>query len=286
MFQRILIGLKDTPASRTAFEYAVRLAREARAELHVLAVGSIPEISAATTDEVVAAQNEASETLIPLLKGARQLAEAHGQPLVTELRFGHVTDVLHTYIVDHGIDLVVLGKRQRHLGATGERIIKHSPCPVFVVSEREVIKFTGPSGHRQEDWEIRKDTREKLQGHARMLRVFMGEDDRWEGTPLYEAIVRRLRESDFAGATVYRGIMGYGAQQRVHKTGFLGLSTDLPMIVTVVDSEENIRRAIQVMDEMVDQGMIVLSNVEVIKYTHTHTPFEVPLTPHRRSTDW
>jgi PII-like signaling protein len=108
----------------------------------------------------------------------------------------------------------------------------------------------------------------KLEGQARMLRIYIGESDRWEGEPLYEAIVKKLRMMDVAGATVYRGIMGYGANQRVRKTGFLHLSHDLPVMITIVDSEEKIRRAVAALDGMVDDGMVVLSDVEVIKYTH------------------
>lgn len=109
----------------------------------------------------------------------------------------------------------------------------------------------------------------KLEGRARMLRIYIGESDRWEGEPLHEAIVKKLRMMDIAGATVYKGIMGYGGNQRVHKTGFLHLSHDLPIMITVVDSEEKIRRTISALDEMVDDGMIVLSDVEIIKYSHS-----------------
>jgi PII-like signaling protein len=112
---------------------------------------------------------------------------------------------------------------------------------------------------------------EKLEGQAKMLRIYIGEDDRWEDEPLHEAIVKKLRMMDIAGATVYRGILGYGANQRMHKSGFLGLSHDLPLMITVVDSVEKIRRAVTVLDEMVDEGLLVLSDVEVIKYAHTHS---------------
>jgi PII-like signaling protein len=131
--------------------------------------------------------------------------------------------------------------------------------------DTEVIKHTAPPENEDEQ----ASHRVKLVGRAKMLRVYLGEDDRWEGEPLYEAIVKRLRMMDLAGATVYRGIMGYGAQQRVHKSGFLGLSHDLPIMVSTVDTPEKIRRAISALDEMVDEGMIVLSDVEVIKYTHS-----------------
>ncbi len=286
MFNRILVGLENTPASKTAFEYAVRLARQERAELHVISVGSIPEITAGTIDEIRDAQRHAQAELVPLVKAGRELAEAKGQPVVTDIRFGHAADVINAYAAEHGVDLIVLGKQRRHLGSVGERVIRHAPCPVFVAGETEIIKYTGPADHRKEDWEIRKDTREKLEGHAKMLRIYIGEDDRWEGAPLYEAIVRKLRSMDVAGTSVFRGIMGYGAGQRVHRSGFLGMSRDLPILITTVDTDAKIQEAIEALDEMVDEGLIVLSSVEVIKYTHTHHELEVPPTPHRRSTDW
>jgi hypothetical protein len=111
---------------------------------------------------------------------------------------------------------------------------------------------------------------DKTESVAKMLRIYVGQDDEWEGKPLYESIVTRLRQMDIAGATVYKGVMGYGAQQRMHKSGFMGLSRDLPIMITVVDKEEKIRGVIPMLDEMVAEGMLVLSDVEVIKYSHTH----------------
>ena len=109
----------------------------------------------------------------------------------------------------------------------------------------------------------------KLEGKAKLLRIYIGEDDRWEGQPLHEAIVKKLRMMDIAGATVYRGMIGYGAQNRVHRPGFLGLSKDLPIMISVIDIEERIRAILPALDEMVDEGLIALSDVEIIKYTHS-----------------
>ena len=111
---------------------------------------------------------------------------------------------------------------------------------------------------------------EKLEGKAKLLRIYVGEDDRWEDEPLHEAIVKKLRLTDIAGATVYRGLIGYGAQNRVHRSGFLGLSKDLPIMLSVIDTEEKIRGVLPVLDEMVDEGLIALSDVEIIKYTHSN----------------
>jgi PII-like signaling protein len=111
---------------------------------------------------------------------------------------------------------------------------------------------------------------ERSQSKAKMLRIYIGQDDQWESKPLYESIVMKLRQIDVAGATVYKGVMGYGAQQRMHKSGFLGLSHDLPIMITVVDKEDKIRAVLPVLDEMVSEGLLVLSDVEVIKYAHSH----------------
>ena len=108
----------------------------------------------------------------------------------------------------------------------------------------------------------------ELPGRAKMLQIFIGQDDRWEGKPLHEQIVLRIREQHAAGASVYKGTMGYGAKQRMHPSGRLGLSRDLPVLITVVDSEEKIHALIPLLDEMVTEGLIVLSDVNVLKYAH------------------
>jgi PII-like signaling protein len=109
----------------------------------------------------------------------------------------------------------------------------------------------------------------KLTGKAKMLRIHIGEDDELNGEPLYEAIIKKAREMDIAGATAYRGIEGYGAHKRFHKQKLLALSGDLPILVTIIDTEENIKRFLAVLDAMVTGGcLIALSEVDVIKYTH------------------
>lgn len=107
----------------------------------------------------------------------------------------------------------------------------------------------------------------KLEGKAKMLRVHFGEDDKWHGKPLYEAIVMKCRELDIAGATVFRGIEGYGASTLIHKRHLLR-SSDRPIMVSVIDTEEKIRSLIPALDEMVDEGLIAMSDVEVIRYVH------------------
>jgi hypothetical protein len=107
----------------------------------------------------------------------------------------------------------------------------------------------------------------KLEGKAKMLRIHFGEDDKWHGKPLYEAIVEKCRELDLAGATVYRGIEGYGASTLIHKAHLLR-SSDRPIMVSVVDSEENVKKLLPALDRMVADGLVAMSDVEVIKYVH------------------
>lgn len=110
----------------------------------------------------------------------------------------------------------------------------------------------------------------KLEGKAKMLRIHFGENDTWKDKPLYRAIVEKCRELDIAGATVFRGISGYGASTLIHRPHLFSLSSDLPIMVSVIDEEEKIQKLIPYLDQMVDQGLIAMSAVEVIKYVHQH----------------
>lgn len=106
----------------------------------------------------------------------------------------------------------------------------------------------------------------KLEGKAVLLRVFIGESDKWHGKPVYEAIVFKARELHLAGATVLRGPMGFGAKSRLHTAKILRLSEDLPIIVEIVDAEAKIKELLPYIDEMVTEGLVTLENVRVIKY--------------------
>lgn len=99
-----------------------------------------------------------------------------------------------------------------------------------------------------------------------LLRVFLGESDQWHGKPLYEAIVLKARELHLAGATVLRGPMGFGANSHLHTTKILRLSEDLPMVIEIVDSREKIDELMPHIDEMVQEGLVTLENVRVIRY--------------------
>lgn len=108
----------------------------------------------------------------------------------------------------------------------------------------------------------------KLPGEGMLLRIFIGESDLYKNKTLYEQIVIKARELNLAGATVVRGIMGFGANSRVHSTKLLQLSEDLPIIIELVDTEKNLSKILPFLDETVQEGLITLEKVKVVKYRH------------------
>jgi PII-like signaling protein len=105
-----------------------------------------------------------------------------------------------------------------------------------------------------------------LPHEAMLLRILIGESDRWQHQPLYEAIVLKARETHMAGATVLRGPMGYGKSSRLHTSKILRLSLDLPIVIEIVDSEEKINGFLPIIDEMLQGGLVTLEKVKVIDY--------------------
>jgi PII-like signaling protein len=101
---------------------------------------------------------------------------------------------------------------------------------------------------------------------AVLLRIFIGESDRWEHKPLYEAIVLAARERHLGGATVLRGPMGYGKTSRLHTAKILNLSTDLPLVIEIVDSEASINAFLPILDKMITGGLVTLEKVKVLHY--------------------
>jgi uncharacterized protein len=106
----------------------------------------------------------------------------------------------------------------------------------------------------------------QLPEEAVLLRIFIGESDRWKHQPLYEAIVNKARELHLAGATVLRGPMGFGKSSRLHTAKILRLSMDLPMVIEIVDSQEKINAFLPVLDEMMGGGLVTLEQAKVIRY--------------------
>jgi PII-like signaling protein len=108
----------------------------------------------------------------------------------------------------------------------------------------------------------------KIEGKAKLMRIYIGESDRWQDKPLHEALVTAMRAHDLAGVTVYRGISGYGAHRRVHKEKPFHLSHDQTIMLTVVDTEQKLQAFLPIVDQMVQEGLVVLSEVDIIKYAH------------------
>jgi uncharacterized protein len=106
----------------------------------------------------------------------------------------------------------------------------------------------------------------RLEGEGKLLRIFIGESDTWHGRPLYQAIVERVREEGLAGATVVRGIEGFGADSHLHTTRILRLSEDLPVVIELVDTVERIDAVMPVLDEMVAEGLVTTEPVHVVAY--------------------
>src|SRR5205814_7760731 len=108
----------------------------------------------------------------------------------------------------------------------------------------------------------------QLPEDALRLRIYVGESDRWQHQPLYEAIVLKARELHLAGATVLRGPMGFGAASRIHTAKILRLSMDLPMVIEIVDTEEKVKTLLPFLDDMMGGGLVTLENIKVIHYRH------------------
>lgn len=123
----------------------------------------------------------------------------------------------------------------------------------------------------------------KLEGEQKLLRVFVGEQDKWEGVPLDQAIVNEARKLGMAGSTVIRGYLGFGAKAHIHTAKLLELSYDLPVIVEIVDTEERITKLLPKLDQMVKEGLVTLEKVHVIIYrADADSPRSRPSPPEKK----
>ena len=111
-----------------------------------------------------------------------------------------------------------------------------------------------------------------LDGEQVLARVFVGESDKWHHQPLTTALLERLRREGFAGATVFQGIAGFGARSVLHTSHILRLSEDLPIVIEVVDTQEQIDRLLVILDEMVQEGLVTLEKARVVKYSPGNRP--------------
>ena len=109
----------------------------------------------------------------------------------------------------------------------------------------------------------------KIEGPGKQVRIFIGESDRWHHQPLADAILEMIRAEGLAGATVSRGLAGFGANSRIHTAHVLRLSEDLPIVIDVIDRSDRIEKILPKLDEMVQEGLVVVSDVEVLLYRHS-----------------
>lgn len=128
------------------------------------------------------------------------------------------------------------------------------------VQDTTVVKLARKAAKPEE-----KIPHQRRQGPAKLLRVFLGEADKWHEEPLYDAIVKKLLLMDVAGATVYRGVLGYGAKGHQHKASFFHPMRDLPVMVSVIDTEEKIAAAAEAIEGMLEDGLIVISDAEIVR---------------------
>ncbi len=115
-----------------------------------------------------------------------------------------------------------------------------------------------------------------LEGEQVLARIFFGESDKWHHRPLADALLERLRQEGFAGATVFRGVAGFGAHSIIHSTHLLRLSEDLPVVIEVVDTDERMRRLEAIVEEMVGEGLVTLEKARVLRYAPAGGPSRGP----------
>jgi len=145
------------------------------------------------------------------------------------------------------------------------KLLEMAASGMVDVQDTTVLKSAAASSKDQPAAQVPPAKRE---GKAKLMRIYIGENDKWRDKPLYQALVESLRANDIAGVTVYQGILGYGANRRIRQQKTLNLSHDHPIMLSIVDTEEKLLAFAPVLDDMVKQGLVVLSDVDIIKYTY------------------
>ena len=176
-----------------------------------------------------------------------------------------------------------------------EVLMQHLPIRIEFVESAEKVEEVLPSLYEMvsdglievQDTQVIKNARKmprpeprlphkRQEGPAKLLRVFIGEADKWHEAPLYDAIVQKLRMMDISGATVIRGILGYGAKGHQHKNSFFHVSGDMPIIVSVIDTPEKIAAAAEAIEGMVEDGLIVVSDAGIVRLVRAQPVEEAP----------
>jgi PII-like signaling protein len=200
-------------------------------------------------------------------------------------------DAIMTFLMHRGVTGATATKAYSGFGSNQrlhtpkiEVLAEHLPIRIEFVDTREKVDEVLPTLYEMvsdglievQDTVVIKAARkgakpephvphERKQMAGQLLRVYLGESDVFHGEPLYDAIVKKLRMMEIAGATVYRGILGYGAKGHEHKASFFHPMRDLPVMVSVIDTAEKIAAAAEVIEEMLDNGLIVISDVEMVR---------------------
>lgn len=218
----------------------------------------------------------------------------------TQHHFSPLTDAILTFLLHRGVSGATATRAMAGFGAHHvihttkiEVLTEHLPIRIEFIESAEKVDELMPTLYDmvtdgvieiQDTQVIKVASKERsapvkgphteVRGKARLMRVYMGESDKWQGEPLYEAILKQLRFMDIAGATVYRGILGYGVKGHTHKSGRLPFSHDLPVMISVVDTEEKLSKAMSEIEGMMQDGIIVLSDVDVIRLVHSRPAME------------
>jgi uncharacterized protein len=156
------------------------------------------------------------------------------------------------------------------------KLLEMAGTGLIDVQDTEIIKPAGPS---KAPASSKPEPAVRIEGKAKLMRIYLGEKDKWKNKPLHRALMESLRANDMAGVTVYEGIQGYGANGRLRKGRVF--SSDRPIMLAVVDSEEKIRAYLPILDDMLEAGLVVLSDVDIIKYTHDFKRVERRKEPRR-----
>jgi PII-like signaling protein len=220
----------------------------------------------------------------------------------TQHHFGSLCDSILTFLLHKGVSGATATRAMAGFGAHQamhttkiEVLTEHLPIRIEFIESAEKVDELMPTLYDmvndgvieiQDTNVVKVANKERptppkgphteMRGTARLMRIYMGESDKWQGEPLYEVILKRLRLMDIAGATVYRGILGYGAKGHTHKSGHNPFSHQLPVVISVVDSEEKLAQAIDQIESMMQDGIIVFSDVDVIRLVHSHPATETP----------
>jgi len=273
MFKKIVIAFDGSYGAKLALKTGIELKELFAAELETLSVIEVPEYSS-TKDEVDNEIERGKTHYKEKIEEALEFAMKKGYSLTSHFIAGHPADTIISFVYEKGFDLLIMGSKGSSnvkrflLGDVSDKVSHHAKCNVLIVKEEP---GKGKAEVRKtENVKEKKGTTSKLYGKAKMLRIHIGESDKWGGEPLYQAIVEKFRENDLAGATVYKGILGYGAHRRYHQKKLFSFSQDSPITITVVDDAEKIEKILPLLDEMVKEGLVAISDVDVIAYTHKH----------------